>query len=47
MLVDIIYYRLQTKFAKVMFSQVFVCPRGGVPGQVHLPPPPTHTHKMK
>ena len=23
------FYRLQTKFAKVMFSQVFVCPRGG------------------
>ena len=23
-------YRLQTKFAKVMFSQVSVCPRGGV-----------------
>ena len=22
-------YRLQTKFAKVMFSQVFVCPQGG------------------
>ena len=22
-------YRPQTKFAKVMFSQVFVCPRGG------------------
>ena len=33
-----IYYRPQTKFAKVMFSQVSVCPRGGVPGQV--PPPP-------
>ena len=25
----IIYYRPQTKFAKVMFSQVFVCTRGG------------------
>ena len=24
-----IHYCLQTKFAKVMFSQVFVCPRGG------------------
>ena len=24
-----IHYRLQTKFAKVMFSQVLVCPRGG------------------
>ena len=23
------YYRPQTKFAKVMFSQVFVCPWGG------------------
>ena len=38
-------YRPQTKFAKVMFSQVSVCPQGGVvdtplgrlhpPGQVH------------
>ena len=28
------FYRPQTKFAKVMFSQVSVCPRGGVPGQV-------------
>ena len=30
------YYRPPTKFAKVMFSQVFVCPRGGdthPPGQ--------------
>ena len=24
------FYRPQTKFAKVMFSQVFVCPQGGV-----------------
>ena len=32
----IVYYRPQTKFAKVMFSQVSVCPQGGVPpGQVH------------
>ena len=29
-----IYYYPQTKFAKVMFSHVSVCPRGGVPGQV-------------
>ena len=26
------YYRPQTKFAKVMFLQVFVCPRGGMRG---------------
>ena len=26
----IVYYRPQTKFAKVMFSQVSVCPQGGV-----------------
>ena len=30
----IIYYRPQTKFAKVMFLHVSVCPQGGVPGQV-------------
>ena len=27
--VDRDIYRPQTKFAKVMFSQVFICPRGG------------------
>ena len=27
------YYRPQTKFAKVMFLHVSVCPQGGVPGQ--------------
>ena len=27
---DPTYYRPQTKFAKIMFSQVSVCPRGGV-----------------
>ena len=27
------YYRPQTKFANVMFLQVSVCPRGGVPGK--------------
>ena len=41
------YYRLQTKFAKIMFSQVSVCSGGGClphcmlgytpPGQVHPP----------
>ena len=30
-----LFYRPKTKFAKVMFSQVSVCPQGGVPGQVH------------
>ena len=25
---DLVHYRPQTKFAKVMFSQVFVCPQG-------------------
>ena len=29
-----VYYRPQTKFAKVMFLHVSVCPRGGVPGGV-------------
>ena len=28
----LVYYRAQTKFAKVMFSQVSVCPPGGVRG---------------
>ena len=28
-------YRPQTKFAKVMFLHVSVCPQGGVPRQVH------------
>ena len=28
-------YRPQTKFAKVMFLHVSLCPQGGVPGQVH------------
>ena len=45
------YYRPQTKFAKVMFLQVSVCPQGGVPGQVihpipwqvHPPPPGRYT----
>ena len=27
-------YRPQTKFAKVMFSQVFACPRGGGGGSL-------------
>ena len=27
---NMLHYRPQTKFAKVMFSQVFVCPQGGV-----------------
>ena len=40
------YYRPQTKFAKVMFLQVPVCPGGGLPGQV--PPgrytPPGQVH---
>ena len=27
----IVYYRPQTKFEKVMFSQVSVCPQGGLP----------------
>ena len=37
------FYRPQTKFAKVMFLHVFVCPQGGStwagthPGQVHPP----------
>ena len=30
-----IFYHPQTKFAKVMFLQVSVCPQGGVPAQVH------------
>ena len=30
--VEFFFYRPQTKFAKVMFSQVSVCPRGGGPG---------------
>ena len=29
-LVWVYFYRPQTKFAKVMFSQVFVCPQGGI-----------------
>ena len=29
---DIIFYHLQTKFAKVMFSQEFVCPQVGTLG---------------
>ena len=29
-LLDLLCYRWQTKFAKVMFSQVSVCPRGDV-----------------
>ena len=33
-------YSAQTKFAKVMFSHVSVCPQGGVPGQV---PPGRYT----
>ena len=43
MLVDIIYYCLQTKFAKVMFSQVFVCPQGGGYLGRYTPSPHTHT----
>ena len=34
-----IYYRPQTKFAKVMFSQVSVCPQGGYLGRYPPPPP--------
>ena len=26
---EIYFYRPETKFAKIMFSHVFVCPRGG------------------
>ena len=38
------FYRPQTKFAKVMLSQVSVCPQGGgVPGQV---PPPRQVHPL-
>ena len=42
-----ISYRPQTKFAKVMFLHVSVCPRGGIPGKV--PPgtrytPQDHVH---
>ena len=29
---SVIYYRPQTRFAKVMFSQVSVCPQGGAGG---------------
>ena len=29
------YYRTQTKFAKVMFSQVSVCPHKGVSAPLH------------
>ena len=32
------FYLPQTKFAKVMFSQVFVCPRGGVSASGGLHP---------
>ena len=28
----LVYYRAQTKFAKVMFSQVSICPGGGLRG---------------
>ena len=36
-------YRPQTKFAKVMFSQVFVCPQGGLcpVGSLSVGPPPS------
>ena len=37
---DLYHYRLQMKFAKVMFSQVSVCPQGGVcVWQTPRPPP--------
>ena len=38
------FYHLQTKFAKVMFSQVFVCPKGGGSASrgVGRPPPITY-----
>ena len=39
------FYRLQTKFAKVMFLQVSVCPQGGGGGvrvTWHTPPATTH-----
>ena len=36
MLISFTYnYRTQTKFAKVMFLQVSVCPQGGVYGRGH------------
>ena len=31
------FYRLQTKFAKIMCLHVSVGPQGGVPGQLHPP----------
>ena len=34
-----LYYRPQTKLAKVMFSQVSVCPQVGGQGNVFTPPP--------
>ena len=46
---SIIYYRPQTKFAKVMFLQVSVCPQGGacvshgMPPGIHARPPGNHT----
>ena len=46
------FYRPQTKFAKVMFSQVSVCPQGGrawhaCPPVTHVPPRHAHTPRYK